>query len=82
MDRRLWIMTAIVALLLSAASTFMGIQSETLASRTARIQFACRQPEVSQTRMTRMFSAADSATFRTPNPRTDSLPGRVNMAGF
>ena len=81
MDRRLWIMTAIVAFLLSAASTFMGIQSETLASRTARIQFACRQPEVSQMRM-RTLSVADSATFHTGHPRTDSLPDRVNLAGF
>lgn len=82
MDRRLWIMTTIAATMLSAASTFLGIQSETLASRTARIQFACRQPEVSQMRMAQTPGMADSAAFHTPNPRIDSLPDRVNMAGF
>ncbi|MBU0507412.1 hypothetical protein KKH27_01060 [bacterium] len=83
MDRRLWLFTALAAFILSAASTFMGVESRMLAVRAEQIRFATRHPAVVNQRA-QLAQKTDSTSATAPVPRlhTPAEPDQLNRAGF
>ncbi|MFZ5432787.1 MAG: hypothetical protein ACOZB3_03335 [Calditrichota bacterium] len=81
MDRKFWAIASLVAILLCAASTFLGVQSELLANRLTSIQNTVRTPKPARVIMPAV-AADTSAVKPMPQTRTVAQPDQVMMAGF